>query len=88
MYYFKRLKLINKKEKLLKQKSELIKKAGGLLHTHYGSELEALNTELDGIDELLEYLEKFKYKNKVSNNSFIAAAKNDSGAHFEFPIEK
>ncbi len=97
MYYFKKIFLSNRKIKLVKQISKLnnkitlLKNDGAFLNS---KEISLLKSEIDGkeleiitINEVLEYFQKEKPKptQKVNNNSFIATAKNDSGAKIQLP---
>ena len=49
--------------------------------------VENKTSEIDTIDEILEYLqrEKPKFNQKVSNNSLNLGLKNESGATIELP---
>lgn len=98
MYYFKKLSLLNRQHRLAKQIGKLelkIEKYKLWSFTYYRdkihyleAKIEIKENEIEVIDEILEYLqnEKPKPSQKVSNNSFIAAAKNDSGAKIQFPF--
>ncbi|MCI8734905.1 MAG: hypothetical protein HFE40_05070 [Clostridia bacterium] len=97
MYYFKKISLSNRKMKLVKQISKLNNKITLLKNdseVFNRKEISLLNSVIDGkqleimtINEVLEYFQKEKPKptQKVNNNSFIATAKNDSGAKIQLP---
>ena len=97
MYYFKKMSLSNRKIKLVKQVGKLnlkIQKLENDSRYFNRNEISLLETmvenktsEIDTIDEILEYLqrEKPKFNKKVSNNSLNLGLKNESGATIELP---
>ncbi len=97
MYYFKKLSLSNRKIKLVKQVGKLNLKIQKLENdsSYFNrnkislleTKVENITSEIDAIDEILEYLqrEKPKFNQKVSNNSLNLGLKNESGATIELP---
>lgn len=94
MYHFKKLALISRKQKLLKIKGKFIIKQQQELSSwsYYNAKIKAIDIEIEGINEILEYLQNEKpvNTNKINNTSVNVGAKNESGTHIELPsiIEK